>query len=155
MSAYPTEALPFLAAQLLFDVAQMKRTAKQRLFGMEDLREARSRLRENLSNERDIRIRTRQKLAEANQKLIGAKLARKKGAATMLANSAKQTDKTFVRECWEEWQTTPLDRDGKKKYAGKAWFAKDMLTKCESLKSAAVISRWCLSWEKENITRPA
>jgi hypothetical protein len=77
------------------------------------------------------------------------------GALSMLSNSPKQKDKSSVRECWDEWQKSPLNRDGTTKYAGKTAFVKDMLTKYESLESVAVISRWCLAWEKELITQLA
>jgi hypothetical protein len=77
------------------------------------------------------------------------------GAAAKLAKDPKQREKASVRECWDEWQKTPLNRDGTTKYAGKTAFAKDMLTKYESLESVAVISRWCLAWEKELVTQLA
>ncbi len=71
------------------------------------------------------------------------------GALGMLAKDPKQKEKALVRECWELWQSEP------KRYTGKAAFALDMLGKFESLKSQAVIERWCREWEKESGTQPA
>ena len=82
------------------------------------------------------------------------KMARS-GARAKLAIDPKQKEKTIVRECWDDWQKNPLDRAGKPKYKGKAAFARDMLTKYESLVSNAVITGWCLDWERETITLPA
>ncbi len=53
----------------------------------------------------------------------------KKGIATKLANDPKQRDKKFVHECWIKWQEKPLS------YPSQAEFARDMLEKCEHLKS--------------------
>ena len=73
------------------------------------------------------------------------------------AKDPKQKDKAMVRECWNEWQRAPLDRDGKKKYKGKSAFALDMLKSWENLESQAVIEGWCRVWEKEakNLSLPA
>jgi hypothetical protein len=58
------------------------------------------------------------------------------------AQDPKQAEKTFVFECWEEWQEHP------EKYKGKAAFARDMLNKCEKLESQKVIEDWCRQWER-------
>lgn len=55
----------------------------------------------------------------------------------------KKIEKTFVNECWQEW------RENLSKYKSKAAFARDMLTKCESLTSQKIIEDWCREWEKE------
>lgn len=72
-----------------------------------------------------------------------------KGAKAKLSNDIKQKEKAFVRDCWENWQKSP------EKYNGKAAFARDMLTKCEMVRSHAVIARWCTDWERENRTQQA
>lgn len=64
-------------------------------------------------------------------------------AIKMHAAQPKQRDKGIVRECWDAWQKKPS------KYSSKAEFAKDMLTKFETLKSYAVIEGWCRTWERE------
>jgi len=66
-----------------------------------------------------------------------------KAANKRHAIDPKQADKAMVRECWDDWQKQP-DR-----YDGKAAFARDMLTKYESLKSQPVIEGWCRAWERE------
>jgi hypothetical protein len=66
-----------------------------------------------------------------------------KAANKRHAIDPKQADKAMVRECWIDWQKQ-LDR-----YEGKAAFARDMLTKYESLKSQPSIERWCRAWERE------
>lgn len=68
----------------------------------------------------------------------------RKAAAAKLANDKKQTDKAFVFECWQDWQS------GKATYAKKADFAREMLDKCEHLKSQQVIEVWCREWEKSH-----
>lgn len=68
------------------------------------------------------------------------------GAKARLAKDPRQEDKACVRECWDLWQKD-LPR-----YKGKADFARDMIEKYESLKSAEVIARWCREWE--NTTQP-
>lgn len=67
----------------------------------------------------------------------------------------KQKDKKMVKECWDEWQKTPLNLEGKPKYLGDTAFAKDMLTKSEYLESNAVITRWCRQWKNKTTTMPA
>jgi len=57
-------------------------------------------------------------------------------------NRPQTADKAFVFECWKDWQKEPG------RYRGKAKFAKDMLEKCESLKSQKKIEDWCREWEK-------
>ena len=77
------------------------------------------------------------------------------GALAKLADDPKQREKAQVRECWEDWQRTPLNFQGKRKYKGKEAFAKDMLDKYGSLESAQVIARWCRDWAGEAVTQPA
>ena len=72
------------------------------------------------------------------------KKERHKGAATMLAKSPKQKEKTLVRECWDAWQTSP------KNYRSKAAFARDMREKFPNLESQSVIEGWCRAWERES-----
>lgn len=67
------------------------------------------------------------------------------GAHARLANDPKQKDKKTVRECWDSWQKDPS------RYPSKAAFARDMLSKFESLKNHRVIERWCLVWESVSI----
>ena len=71
-----------------------------------------------------------------------------RGIKAKLAKDPKQKDKKLVRECWDDWQRNPF-YDGKKRYKGKAAFARDMLTKFQSLESSDVIATWCRMWEKE------
>ena len=77
------------------------------------------------------------------------------GAQAKLADDPKQKEKAQVRECWEDWQRTPLNFQGKRKYKSKDAFAKGMLDKYESLESAQVIARWCREWAGEAVTQPA
>lgn len=71
------------------------------------------------------------------------------GAKAKLAADPKQKEKALVRDCWNDWQKHPG------RYKGKAAFAKDMLSKFESLENANVITRWCLMWQKEHGTQQA
>lgn len=86
-------------------------------------------------------------MVQAKALLRGLDLAKKalakKGAKAKLTNDPKQADKSFVKECWFEWQRN-ADR-----YSGKAAFARDMLGKCENLISQKKIEDWCRGWEKE------
>jgi len=54
----------------------------------------------------------------------------------------KQTEKLFIKECWNDWSDDP------RKYKSKAEFARDMLEKCENLSSQKIIEDWCREWEK-------
>ncbi len=65
------------------------------------------------------------------------------GAMERIKRDPKQKEKEFVKSCWEDWQKTPSN------YEGKAAFARDMLSKCEQLKSQKKIEDWCRKWEKE------
>lgn len=65
-----------------------------------------------------------------------------KAVLSKLANDPKQGEKAFVRECWQAWDKKPDF------YKSKAEFARDMLTKCEHLKSQKKIEDWCREWEK-------
>ena len=76
-------------------------------------------------------------LAEARKRL-GYEAAIEK-----LRRDPKQREKTFVRECWDEWQENPGN------YKSKAAFARDMLSKCEHLESAKKIEDWCRQWTAE------
>ncbi len=58
----------------------------------------------------------------------------------------KQKEKKFIFECWQEWQIRPSQ------YKGKAQFARNMLDKCEHLRSQKKIEDWCRLWEKEHST---
>ena len=62
-------------------------------------------------------------------------------AKKRLANDPKQTDKLFVKECWDKWQERSSN------YRTKTAFANDMLEKCKHLKSQKVITDWCREWE--------
>jgi hypothetical protein len=73
--------------------------------------------------------------SDFNRSLMAAR-ARKRHIA-----DPKQAAKQHVRECWELWQKEPA------RYAGKAAFARDMLSKYEDLKSQPVIEGWCRDWE--------
>ncbi|WP_341643721.1 hypothetical protein [Thauera sp. SDU_THAU2] len=55
----------------------------------------------------------------------------------------KAKAKEFVKTCWVEWEKQ------KDKYPSKEAFARDMLEKCEHLKSTKVITRWCKDWEEQ------
>ena len=72
----------------------------------------------------------------------------RKGAKAKLAKDkdGKQKEKAFIRECWDDWQEFP------EIYASQAAFARDMLSKCENLKSQKKIEDWCREWKKEGIT---
>lgn len=84
------------------------------------------------------------KISAAKALLKGMSLAKisqaRKGAKAKLAIDPKQAEKILVRECWEEWQKNPAN------YKSKAMFARDMLTKCESLTSQKKIEDWCRQW---------
>jgi len=58
---------------------------------------------------------------------------------------AKQKEKLFIKDCWNEWQ-----KDGAR-YKSKAAFARDMLSKCEKLTSQKKIEDWCREWSKSVI----
>lgn len=60
-----------------------------------------------------------------------------------LEQDPKQHEKSFVKECWQQWQINP------ESYKSKAAFARDMLDKCEHLKSTKKIEDWCRQWESE------
>ncbi len=60
------------------------------------------------------------------------------------ATNPKQKEKSFIFDCWQEWQRKPDN------YKSKAKFGKDMLAKCEHLTSQKKIEDWCREWEKAN-----
>jgi hypothetical protein len=66
------------------------------------------------------------------------------GVMAKLANDPRQKEKAFIFECWQAWQKL-LDT-----YPSKAAFAKDMIAKCEHLKSQKKVEDWCREWEKAN-----
>jgi hypothetical protein len=68
-------------------------------------------------------------------------LARKARNAS-LESDPKQSEKRFVRQCWQAWIETPS------RYRSKAAFARDMLEKCQHLTSSKVIEDWCREWEE-------
>lgn len=74
------------------------------------------------------------------QVTVNAKYA----AHTKVAKDPKQKEKSFVFECWQDWQKNPDS------YNGKAAFGRDMLTKCEHLTSQKKIEDWCREWKKAN-----
>lgn len=76
-----------------------------------------------------------QALQKARSELAG------RGAKERHARDPKQAEKIFVLECWKEWRQKPDS------YSGKAAFARDMLDKCEHLKSQKNIEDWCREWE--------
>lgn len=54
----------------------------------------------------------------------------------------RTSEKEFVHDCWRRWRLNP------DAYRSKAEFARDMLEKCEHLKSQKKIEDWCREWEK-------
>lgn len=70
----------------------------------------------------------------------------KEASIAKLKKDPKQTEKSFVFDCWKTWQEKP------RSYKYKSDFAKDMLDKCEHLESQKKIEDWCRDWEK---THPA
>lgn len=82
-------------------------------------------------------------------KIVADRKHRQAGARAKLAKDPKQVEKELVRENWVLWQRDPH------RYKGKAAFALDMLDKYGSLKSQAVIERWCREWNKGSGTQPA
>ena len=70
----------------------------------------------------------------------------KEASNAKLKKDPKQTEKSFVFDCWKTWQEKP------RSYKYKSDFAKDMLDKCEHLESQKKIEDWCRDWEK---THPA
>jgi hypothetical protein len=66
-----------------------------------------------------------------------------KGAIARHAKNPRQREKSFIRQCWTDWQMKP------DAYASKAAFARDMMSKCEHLTSPKVVEDWCREWDKE------
>lgn len=66
-------------------------------------------------------------------------------AMVRYSQDGKQKEKAFIRECWIDWSKAP------NRYASKAAFARDMLTKVEKITSAKKIEDWCREWEKAKI----
>lgn len=58
----------------------------------------------------------------------------------------KQQEKIFIKGCWRDWAEKPS------RYPDLASFARDMLTKCEHLKSQRKIENWVREWKKEAAT---
>ncbi len=63
-------------------------------------------------------------------------------------NDPRASEKKFIRECWNEWQSQPLQ------YKSNAAFARSMVEKCEHLTSHKAIENWCIGWKREakNVT---
>lgn len=80
-------------------------------------------------------------ISSKNDKLLKARSALNRDAAQRKhKNSPQRTEKEFVYACWQEWQRAP------ERYRYKAEFARDMLEKCEHLKSQKKIEEWCRAW---------
>ncbi|MEB3098814.1 hypothetical protein VCS63_23460 [Achromobacter sp. D10] len=65
------------------------------------------------------------------------------GALSRLQNDPRQREKQFIKDCWREWKNDPS------RYASKAAFARDMLTKCSHLQSSKKIEDWTRQWDQE------
>lgn len=80
--------------------------------------------------------------------VVGATIEKNKNMSVYskkgLQNSPKQSEKLFIQDCWQEWQSHPL------RYKDKSAFATDMLEKSEHLTSLKKITDWCREWEKES-----
>ena len=61
-------------------------------------------------------------------------------ALARVATDPKQEEKAFIYQCWQDWQKSPST------YVSKAAFSRDMMTKCEYLKSQKKIEDWCRAW---------
>lgn len=85
------------------------------------------------------RLRAPGDLEKAVRRAMGVAAAK-----TRLAVDPKQKEKEFVHECWREWKSDPS------RYSSKAAFARDMLSKCQYLKSQKKIEDWCREWESAN-----
>lgn len=68
----------------------------------------------------------------------------RENANVWVKKDPRQDDKLFVFDCWKNWQQKPSS------YVFKSDFAKDMLEKCEHLKSQKKIEDWCRDWEKSS-----
>ena len=86
-------------------------------------------------------------LGAREQKFIAIRAVKKR-----LENDPKQLEKSYVFQCWHDWQKSKTPEIPKGNYKSKAAFAKDMLSKYENLESSAVIERWCREWEKSHST---
>lgn len=71
------------------------------------------------------------------------------GALAKKKSDPRQVEKIFIHECWKEWQKNP------NRYASKAEFARDMLTKLDHLTSQKKIEDWCREWQANNSAQPA
>ena len=88
---------------------------------------------------------------ESIQRKIAATVLSSQGRKAVerkLASDPRQREKAFIRECWQDWT------DGNRHYDSKAAFARDMLEKCEHLKSTKRIEDWCREWGKQSTTQP-
>lgn len=70
------------------------------------------------------------------------RIAGARGGIAKRDSDPKETEKAFVKQCWHDWQ-----RDASR-YASKAAFARDMLTKCEHLTDQRTIEDWCREWKE-------
>lgn len=118
-------------------------------FASDDLRdknysEAIPRLREA-----DYLLRVADSIQDEHASLTKAKAAlAKMGGLARVASDPRQEEKAFILTCWQAWQKSP------ETYPSKAEFSRDMITKCEHLKSQKKIEDWCREWEKK-LTLPA
>ena len=112
-------------------------------FASDDLRdnnysEAIPRLREA-----DYLLRVADSIQDEHTSLTKAKAAlAKMGGLARVAADPRQADKAFIFTCWQNWRKNPTN------YTYKAEFAKDMISKCEHLKSQKKVEDWCREWEK-------
>ncbi|MDM4772407.1 hypothetical protein [Solimonas sp. SE-A11] len=97
-------------------------------------------------------------LADAQAELNGSpqfqKVRRKmayEAAVVRHQKDPKAADKKFVFECYRDWRANPS------RYKSKAEFARDMLEKCQHLKSQKKIEDWVREWDAaaKNGTLPA
>jgi hypothetical protein len=66
------------------------------------------------------------------------------GALSRLQKDPRQAEKQFIYKCWLDWQAAPT------RYASKAAFARDMITKCQHLQSTKKIEDWARGWEADS-----
>ena len=83
-------------------------------------------------------------LKEVWQELLSQSKSKHAARAAKAKHAAdpKQVDKEFVHQCWQEWAREPA------RYESKAAFARDMLDKCEHIKSQKKIEDWCREWQR-------
>lgn len=84
-------------------------------------------------------VGTSYKMGKRNQMLESAK----KSVQVKLSRDPKQVEIKNIRKEWNNWQKSP------DKYPGAAEFARQMLNKCNHLKSTKHIENLCSEWKKE------